>query len=57
MKMEKNILIAFFLNLGFAIFEFAGGIFTDERITSNEQLLDILRSGKFEMLKDNDKPQ
>ena len=36
---------------------FAGGIFTDERITTNEQLLEILRSGKFEMLKDNDKPQ
>ena len=36
---------------------FAGGILTDERITSNEQLLEILRSGNFEMLKDNDKPQ
>ena len=36
---------------------FAGGIFTDERITSNEQRLERLRSGKFEMLKDNDKPQ
>ena len=36
---------------------FAGGILTDEPITSNEQLLEILRSGNFEMIKDNDKPQ
>ena len=36
---------------------FAGGILTDEPITSNEQLLTILRSGEFEMIKDNDKPQ
>ena len=36
---------------------FAGGILTDEPITSNEQLLKILRSGEFEMIKDNDKPQ
>ncbi len=36
---------------------FAGGILTDEPITSNEQLLRILRSGNFEMIKDNDKPQ
>ena len=36
---------------------FAGGILTDEPITSNEQLLEILRSGEFEMIKDNDKPQ
>jgi len=36
---------------------FAGGILTDEPITSNEQLLEILRSGDFEMIKDNDKPQ
>ena len=28
MHKEKNILIAFFLNLGFAIFEFFGGLFT-----------------------------
>ena len=28
MKTEKNILIAFLLNLAFAIFEFVGGIFT-----------------------------
>ena len=36
---------------------FAGGILTDEPITSNEQLLEILRSGEFELIKDNDKPQ
>ena len=36
---------------------FAGGILTDDPITSNEQLLEILRSGEFEMIKDNDKPQ
>ena len=36
---------------------FAGGILTDEPITSNEQLLEILRSGNYEMIKDNDKPQ
>ena len=36
---------------------FAGGILTDEPITANEQLLEILRSGEFEMIKDNDKPQ
>jgi hypothetical protein len=36
---------------------FAGGILTDEPITSNKQLLEILRSGNFEMIKDNDKPQ
>ena len=28
MKTEKNILIAFILNLSFSIFEFIGGIFT-----------------------------
>ena len=28
MKTEKNILIAFLLNLVFSIFEFVGGIFT-----------------------------
>ena len=36
---------------------FAGGILTDEPITSNKQLLEILRSGNFELIKDNDKPQ
>jgi hypothetical protein len=36
---------------------FAGGILTDEPINSNEQLLKILRSGNFELIKDNDKPQ
>lgn len=35
---------------------FAGGIITDEPITSNEQLLAILRSGEFELIRDNDKP-
>ena len=29
MKTEKNILIAFILNLAFSVFEFIGGIFTD----------------------------
>ena len=29
MKIEKNILIAFVLNLSFSIFEFFGGIFTN----------------------------
>ena len=28
MKTERNILIAFILNLSFSIFEFLGGIFT-----------------------------
>ncbi len=35
---------------------FDGGILTDEPITSNEQLLRILRSGNFELIRDNDKP-
>ncbi len=35
---------------------FAGGILTGEPITSNEQLLRILRSGDFELIRDNDKP-
>ena len=28
MKTERNILIAFLLNLGFSVFEFFGGVFT-----------------------------
>ena len=28
MKTEKNILLAFILNLAFSVFEFVGGIFT-----------------------------
>lgn len=36
---------------------FAGGIITSEPIVSNEQLLGILRSGDYELIKDNNKPQ
>ena len=41
MKSEKNILIAFFLNLFFAVFEFAGGIFTGSVGVLSDALHDI----------------
>lgn len=41
MKTEKNILIAFLLNLGFSIFEFVGGIFTGSVAIMSDALHDI----------------
>lgn len=41
MKSEKNILIAFLLNLFFALFEFAGGIFTCSVAILSDALHDI----------------
>ena len=41
MKTEKNILIAFFLNLFFSIFEFAGGIFTNSVAIISDAVHDI----------------
>ena len=41
MKSEKNILIAFILNLGFAIFEFFGGIFTNSVAIISDSVHDI----------------
>ena len=41
MKTEKNILIAFFLNLAFAVFEFAGGIFTGSVAIVSDAVHDI----------------
>ena len=41
MKSEKNILIAFLLNLFFAVFEFAGGIFTGSVAVLSDALHDI----------------
>ena len=41
MKTEKNILIAFLLNLFFAIFEFAGGIFTGSVAIVSDALHDV----------------
>ena len=41
MKTEKNILIAFLLNLGFSIFEFIGGIFTGSVAIMSDALHDI----------------
>jgi hypothetical protein len=34
-----------------------GGIITDSPITSNAELLDILRSGNYELIRNNDQPQ
>ena len=41
MKTEKNILIAFVLNLAFAIFEFVGGIFTGSVAIMSDAIHDI----------------
>lgn len=41
MKTEKNILIAFVLNLAFSVFEFAGGIFTGSVAIISDALHDI----------------
>ena len=41
MKSEKNILIAFLLNLFFAVFEFVGGIFTGSVAVLSDALHDI----------------
>ena len=41
MKTEKNILIAFILNLSFSIFEFFGGIFTNSVAIMSDSLHDL----------------
>lgn len=41
MKSEKNILIAFILNLAFSIFEFIGGIFTNSVAIMSDSIHDI----------------
>ena len=41
MKSEKNILIAFILNLSFSIFEFIGGIFTGSVVILSDSVHDI----------------
>lgn len=41
MKSEKNILVAFILNLGFSIFEFLGGIFTNSVAIISDSIHDI----------------
>ena len=41
MKTEKNILIAFILNLAFSVFEFIGGIFTGSVAIVSDALHDI----------------
>lgn len=41
MKSEKNILIAFLLNLGFAIFEFAGGVLTGSVAIISDAIHDL----------------
>ena len=41
MKTERNILIAFILNLAFSVFEFAGGIFTGSVAIMSDALHDI----------------
>ena len=41
MKIEKNILLAFILNLGFSIFEFLGGIFTNSVAILSDSIHDI----------------
>ena len=41
MKTERNILIAFILNLGFAIFEFIGGFITNSVAIASDALHDI----------------
>ena len=41
MKTDKNILIAFLLNLSFSIFEFIGGIFTGSVAILSDSFHDI----------------
>ena len=41
MKTEKNILIAFILNLGFSIFEFIGGTLTNSVAIISDSIHDI----------------
>ncbi len=41
MKTEKNILIAFLLNLSFAVFEFVGGVFTGSVAIMSDAIHDI----------------
>ena len=41
MKTEKNILLAFILNLGFSIFEFLGGIFTNSVAILSDSIHDM----------------
>lgn len=41
MKTEKNILLAFILNLSFAVFEFAGGIFTGSVAITTDAIHDL----------------
>ena len=41
MKSEKNILIAFILNLNFSVFEFFGGIFTNSVAIISDSIHDI----------------
>ena len=41
MKVEKNILIAFILNLSFAIFEFFGGLFTNSVAILSDSIHDL----------------
>ena len=41
MKTEKNILIAFILNLAFSVFEFLGGIYTGSVAIISDALHDV----------------
>ena len=41
MKSEKNILIAFILNLCFSVFEFVGGVFTGSIAIISDAVHDI----------------
>ena len=41
MKTERNILIAFLLNLSFSVFEFIGGIFTGSVAIMSDAVHDI----------------
>lgn len=41
MKTERNILIAFILNLGFSVFEFFGGIFTGSIAIISDAIHDL----------------
>ena len=41
MKTEKNILIAFILNLAFSVFEFIGGVFTGSVAIISDAIHDI----------------
>ena len=41
MKTEKNIFIAFILNLAFSVFEFIGGVFTGSVAIISDALHDI----------------